>query len=261
MHSEYRHEVMGREENSLELVGLEPDDRLLTDDLHALPESVGRPEEPPESSTRRRLVGLGATLTGITLIGGIGLVILGVVLAISGGLGGGSIALILLGVVLVGTHWGWVHVAEVSANALDRRRDHALLERQHQWLAEIEPYTRYEVSADTDASGSITITTTRYRPVRRSEHAFTFVRDVADRELHSGDEPAAAVAERAELLRRQAAANTELERRRYEVAHDAYETARLADADEEQRLAAVRAASEALSSQINANLRDPPLTE
>ena len=42
---------------------------------------------------------------------------------------------------------------------------------------------------------------------------------------------------------------------------DAYDRAALANADEQERLAAVRAASEALSEQINANLRNPPLVE
>jgi hypothetical protein len=252
---------MGREENSLELVGLEPAERLLSDDLDALPAAVKRPETLPESSARRRLVGLGATLTGVTLIGGVALIILGVVDAIAGGLGGGALALLLLGIALVSTHWGWVHVAEVSANALEHRHNHALLDRRRIWLAEIAPYTRWEVSTDADRDGAITILTTRHRPVRCGDHAFTFVREITSREVHSGDEPAATVAERAELLRRQAAASTEQERMRYEAANDAYESARLAHADEEQRRAAVRAASEALSAQINSNLRDPPLIE
>lgn len=252
---------MAPEADPAELVGLEPDERLLSEDVDLLPEAVGRPEQLPQSAARRRIVGLGATLTGVSLIGGVGLIILGLVVAISSALGAGAILLIALGVVLVSTHWGWVHVAELSANSLDRRRHRALLERRRLWLAEIQPYTRYEVSAETREDGSIVITTTRFRPVRHGEHAFTFVQAVAAREVHSGEEPAAAVAERAELLRRQAALNTEQERLRYEAGRDAYETARLAHADEEQRVAAVRAASEALSAQINANLRDPPLTE
>ena len=75
------------------------------------------------------------------------------------------------------------------------------------------------------------------------------------------DEPAAAVTERAESLRREAALDTERERERYQIAADAYESALLDDADEQQRLLAQRAASEALSNQINSNLRDPPLLE
>jgi hypothetical protein len=69
------------------------------------------------------------------------------------------------------------------------------------------------------------------------------------------------VTERAELLRRQAAQDTARERERYEAAHDAYEQAMLENADEQERLAAARAASQALSEQINTNLREPPLVE
>ena len=252
---------MASDTDPAELVGLEPDERLLSGDLHALPEAVGRPETLPESPARRRIVAIGATLTGVTLIGGVALLILGVVIATSTGFGVGAIALILLGAVLVSTHWGWVHVAELSANSLERRRNSALLDRRRRWLAGIAPYARWEVSTSTDSDGSIIIVTTRSRPVRCGESGFTFVREIVAREVHSGEEPAAAVAERAELLRRQAAASTERERERYEAAYDAYQTALLAHADEQERLAAVRAASEALSEGINANLRDPPLTE
>ena len=63
------------------------------------------------------------------------------------------------------------------------------------------------------------------------------------------------------MLRREAAQDTERERERYQIAADAYESALLDDADEQQRLLAQRAASEALSEQINSNLRDPPLVE
>ncbi|MBV8710418.1 MAG: hypothetical protein JOY56_01475, partial [Solirubrobacterales bacterium] len=72
---------------------------------------------------------------------------------------------------------------------------------------------------------------------------------------------AASVTERAEQLRREAALATERERERYEIAADAYRTALLGRADEEQRRLARRAASEALSGQINSNLREPPLVE
>lgn len=252
---------MPSEADPTEMVGLEPDERLLSEDLHALPDSVGRPETLPPSALRRRLVGLGATLTGITLVGGIALVIIGVVVAVTSGATLGAIGLIVVGAVLAGTHWGWVHVAEASANSLERRRNAALLARRRRWLAGIAPYVRWEVSTSAEKDGSIEIVTTRFRPVRCGSNGFTFVREIVARESHSGEEPAAAVAERAELLRREAAASTTRERQRYEAANDAYQTAVLAHADEQERLAAVRAASEALSEQINSNLRDPPLAE
>jgi hypothetical protein len=249
------------EENLVELIGREPDERLLTEDLPQLPESVGRPEVVPESATRKRLVGIGATLTGVTLLGGVALIVLGIVLAVSNGFGAAAIAALVAGAVLVSTHWGWVHVAEVSADAIEGRQNRELLTRRRRWLSEVHPYTRWEVTTVPGADGSIAIVTVRHRPVARGERSFTFERDVVGRELHSGEEPAATVAERAELLRREAAGNTERERERYAIASDAYETALLQSAGEQERVAALRAASEALSEQINSNLRDPPLVE
>jgi len=251
---------MTSDEDLAELIGLEPDERLLDEELSRLPSSVGRPETLPVSTARRRLVAVGATLTGVTLVLGVVLIAAGIAGAIAGSAGLG-VAGIVLGVLLVATHWGWVHVAEISGRAIENRRDAAVQGRQHQWLGQIDPYTRYEVITRAADDGSITIETVRYRPSKRSERSFTFVRDAFGSESHSGDEPAAAVAERAEVLRRQAAVMTEQERERYEVANDAYQTALMAHADEAERVAAVRAASQALSERINAHLRDPPLTE
>jgi hypothetical protein len=101
----------------------------------------------------------------------------------------------------------------------------------------------------------------RYEPIVTGERGFAFARQVESEEIHSPEEPGAAVAERAELLRREAAADTDRERQLYEVAADAYQTALLRSDDEQQRQDARRAASEALSEQINANLREPPLIE
>jgi len=101
----------------------------------------------------------------------------------------------------------------------------------------------------------------RHRPVRSGPQSFTFVRELQEREVHSPDEPAAVVSERAELLRHQAALDTDRERERYEIASDACAAALVGRADEELRRIAERATSEALSSQINSNLRDPPLVE
>jgi hypothetical protein len=253
---------MPREADLAELVGFRPDERLLEEDAGKLPASVGKPESlPPSSGTRRRLVGAGATLTGVSLIGGLALIVLGLIEAISGGSAAVTAVAFVLGIVLVGTHWGWVHVAELTANTLDARRNSSLLDRRRVWLGTIEPYPRWEVSTTTGADGSISIITVCYRPVPRGEGTFSFRPEEVAREVHSGEEPAAGVAERAELVRRRAAADTERERERYEAARGAYERALLAHADEQERLAVVRAASEALSEQINEHLRDPPLTE
>ncbi|HLY50620.1 MAG TPA: hypothetical protein VKR21_15625 [Solirubrobacteraceae bacterium] len=251
---------MSPEIEAIELVAFAPDERLLGDDLGQLPPSLGRPAQLPASRVRGPVVGLGATLTGVTLVLGVALVVFGVVEAILESPVVGLVS-VLVGVLLAGTHWGWVHVAELSANRLALRGAESFEERRRQWLAGITPYTRWDVQTSAADDGSITIETVRYEPVACRERTFTFVRELEAREVHSGDEPAAAVTERAELLRREAAARTEQAREHFEVARDAYERTLMARDDEEQRRAALRAASEALSERINANLRDPPLTQ
>jgi len=252
---------MTRESSPAELVGREPDERLLSDDLAKLPEAAGRPETFVPTRARGRIVGTGATLTAASLILGSLLVLLGLIDAISSGLDGLSIAIIVVGAILVVTHWGWVHVAEITANSIEGRGSAEIDDRRRQWLSTIQPYTQYEVNTRVEDDGSITIYRVAYRPTASGERRFTFTREVDHEEVHSADEPAAAVTDRAESLRREAAQDTEHERERYQIAADAYESALLDDADEHQRLEAQRAASEALSKQINSNLRDPPLLE
>jgi len=249
------------EVDPVQLLGRSPDERLGEEDLGQLPASVGRPPAaPPESAARRRVVRAGATMTGVTLLGGLGLALLAVVEAIAGA---GAIwwGVLALGVVLVATHWGWVHVAELTGNRIESRRAAALRDRRREWLRGIEPYPRWEVATSAGEDGTITIRTTVHRPVPAGEATYTFVCEEAAREVYSGEEPAAEVAGRAELLRRRAAAATREARERYEAARDAYERVLLARDDEAQRRAALRAASEALSERINANLREPPLVE
>jgi len=252
---------MSETSNPVELVGREPDERLLSEDLDQLPEAVGRPEAAPPSRARRRVVAAGATLTGVSLVLGVILVLVGLIDGVVSGIDATSVLAFLVGLVLVGTHWGWVHVAEITANSIEGRTNADVFARQRQWLAAIEPYPRIEVSTAVEDDGSITIYSVRHRPVPTGDRSFTFVREVENREVHSPDEPAAAVTERAEQLRREAALATERDRERYEVAAEAYRAALLGREDDEQRRLARRAASEALSHQINANLREPPLVE
>lgn len=247
--------------NPAEFVGSEPDERLLSEDLDKLPAAVGRPEAVVPSRARGRIVGAGATLTAVSLVAGVLLVLFGVIDAVSSGIDLVGLLAVVVGVILVSTHWGWVHVAEISANSIEGHSNAEVLERRRQWLAAIEPYTRVEVRTEVQDDGSIAIYSVRHRPVRTAEGRFTFVREIGRREVHSPDEPAATVTERAEALRREAALATERERERYEIADEAYRTALIGRADEEQRRLARRAASEALSHQINSNLRDPPLVE
>src|SRR5947209_5390271 len=247
--------------NPAEFVGFEPDERLFADDLDKLPAAVGRPETIVPSRARGRIVGAGATLTAVSLVGGVLLVLLGVIDAISSGIDLAGVLALVIGGLLIATHWGWVHVAEITANSLEGHSNTEVIDRRRQWLAGIEPYARLEVSTEVGDDGSIAIRNARHRPGRVGEDRFTFARELQHREVHPPDEPAAAVTERAETLRREAAlVNTE-ERRRYEIAAEAYHAALIGQADEEQRRLARRAASEALSHQINSNLRDPPLVE
>jgi hypothetical protein len=252
---------MAERSNAAEFVGYAPDERLLGEDLDKLPAVLGRPETIPPSHRHRAIVGAGATLTAASLVIGVLLVLFGVIDAVASGFDAAPIVAVVLGAVLIATHWGWVHVAELTANSLEGRSNIDVVEHRQQWLASIEPYTHFEVSTEVQDDGSIAIHSMRHRPVHAGEQRFTFVRELEHREVHPPDEPAAAVTERAEVLRREAALATEREHERYEIAADAYQTALVGREDEEQRRLARRAASEALSRQINANLRDPPLVE
>jgi hypothetical protein len=252
---------MSTEGNPLDLLGREPDGRLLGADLMQLPATIGEPPEPlPESPARRRVVRFGATMTGVTLIGGIALALLGLVELISEG-GIVWLAALVIGIGLAATHWGWVHVAELSGDRIEGHRHVSLEERQRFWLSQIEPCPAWEITTRAGEDGSITIATVCHRPVPLGDRTFTFSSEEVAREVHSADEPAAEVTERAELLRRQAAADTEAARGEFETARDAYEEALMIRDDDEQQRAALRAASEALSERLNTHLRDPPLAE
>src|SRR5437763_14296585 len=161
-----------------ELVGREPDERLLSEDLDKLPAAVGRPEIPPPARARRRIVGAGAALTGVSLVIGVLLVLAGVVDAIASGLEGSALLALAVGVILIATHWGWVHVAEITGSAPEGRANAEVLTHNREWLAEIEPYARFEVSTAVEDDGSISIESVRFRPVTRGERGFTFVRTV-----------------------------------------------------------------------------------
>ena len=197
----------------------------------------------------------------MTLIGGVALAILGASELVFADGGALAILALVIGIVLAATHWGWVHVAEVSAEGIERRGNVDVIEHRRAWLSAIAPFTRYEIATDAGADGSITIRRIRHRPIRCSDQTFVFEQHSELTETHPADTPAAVVAERAELLRRQAAADTESERRRFQVRAEQLDRAALADSDNRERQLAQAAASRALSDQINANLRDPPLIE
>ncbi len=246
--------------NPAEFVDRTADERVLSEPDN-LPAALGHAEAlPPPSPARRRIVALGATMTGVSLVVGILLIAAGIGEAVSNAITL-AVAALVVGIALVGTHWGWVHVAEFTGTAIERSRNSEVFDRQKHWLEQIKPYTRYEVTTSVEDDGSIMVVRARYEPVEVGERKFMFVRQLELEEVHSPDEPGAAVTERAELLRREAAADTERERERFEIVADAYESALMSADDDEQRRAARKAASEALSEQINANLREPPLVE
>jgi hypothetical protein len=250
-----------QEPGESELIGLVADENLLSAAPGHLPASLGRPAALSVSPARGRVVGIGVTLTGLTLVGGIALVLLGLIDLLIGGGGVVAVVALVLGLVLAGTHWGWVHVAEVTAVGLDRRANAPALDQRTRWLGAIAPFTRYEITTRAGDDGSITIERIRYEPVRHSERTFTFRATNELTEVHSGEEPGAAISERAELLRRQASLDTERERERFQARAEVFaDAAREATYDRERQEAAA-AESRALSEQINANLRDPPLLE
>jgi hypothetical protein len=252
---------MSQEPDPAQLLGRTGDERLLEDDGQSLPEAMGRPPLFPVTRARSTIVAAGATLTGVTLVGGILLTVLGLIDAVSSGLGALAWVALVLGVVMVTTHWGWVHVAEFTANSIEAKRHGEIERARFDWLHGLEPYTRYEVSTTVEPDGSLTIDTVRHRPVESTPGHFTFVRETIDSERHPDEEPAAAIAERAEQRRREAALMTQRERERFEAALDDQQHVLLSREDQEERLRARRIASQALADQINTNLRDPPLTE
>jgi hypothetical protein len=241
-----------------ELAALDPDARLLADDLPALPDSVGRPETLPPSRAGRRIVAFGVAMTGTTLVLGCLLLVVAVVL-LAGGSSGSGVAALAAGAALTGTHWGWAHVAELSNMRLERRENRGIVERRAAWLASVEPYPRLTVSTRATSAGGIEILTTRHEPVQASATTFTFRRREVGVERHGPDEDAAVIADRAETLRAGAAAETARARAAWADAAGAAELARIRAEDESERVAADRAAAQALAEQLNANLRSGPV--
>ena len=242
------------------LLGRTGDERLLGRDAELVPHTLGRFTPPLDPQGRSVLVTTGVALTGITLLAGIALVVLGIVELLSGTAVAG-VAELWAGILLTATHWGWVHVATWRHDKLAERRHGGLSTDRQGWLASIEPYARHEIETTVTDDGSITIETLLYQPVATDPGHFTFTRDRQALEVHRSDTPAAEIAERAELLRRQAAALTAEERGRYEAAAEAQQAAELEARDRQEQLEVRRATSEALSDRLNSRLRDPPLTE
>jgi hypothetical protein len=244
------------------LLGVAPDRRLLEEDLVNLPDAEQLREPPAMTSAKHnRLVAAGSVLTGATLLGGVALALVGgwELLFQSGGVVAAIVALV--GILLAATHWGWVHVAEYVGLTIDDRHERAADERRQGWLASIQPYPRFSVRTSVLDDASTRVERILHRPVVTAHNTFTFVRETDAEETYDAQASAATIATAVETMRRQARLDTDRIRDLWEAASTAYDAAMLSAHDEQERLAAQRAAATALSEHINASLLEPPLVE
>ena len=242
-------------------LGVAADPRLLHEDLLNLPAAEQRHEPAVASRKHDRLVAAGSLLTGATLIGGAAVALYGGAELLFNSGGALDVVLVIIGIVLVATHWGWVHVAEYVGLMIDERHRREADERARQWLAGIQPYPRFGVSTSVLADASTQVDRVLYRPVLTAEHTFTFTRETDAERTFEADAPAELIASTVETMRRQARLDTDRLRGLWEAASSAYVAALRSAHDDEQVLAARRAAATALSEHINASLLEPPVIE
>jgi hypothetical protein len=242
-------------------LGVDPDPGLLDQDRLNLPPTEQPPEPALASRRHGRLVAAGSALTGVTLVGGVAMIIYGAAELLVNGGGAFAAIVAVLGILLAGTHWGWVHVAEYIGLTIDERAQREADARRRDWLAGIEPYPRFSVTTGVLDDASTRIECVRYRPTLTAAHTFTFIRETETEKTYAAGVPTEVIASTVETMRRQARLETDHLRELWEAASTAY-AATLADADDEQqRLLAERAAATALSEHINASLLEPPLVE
>jgi hypothetical protein len=242
-------------------LGVDADPGLLDEDRFNLPQSEQPPEPASPSRRHDRLVAAGSALTGVTLLGGLAMFIYGAAQWPVGGGGAFDAVVAVLGILLAATHWGWVHVAEYIGLTIDDREQRAADARRRDWLAGVEPYPRFSVTTSVLDDASTRIERVRYRPILTAAHTFTFVRETDTEKTYGAHATAEVIATTVETMRRHARLETDHLRELWEAASTTY-AATLADADDEQqRMAAERAAATALSEHINASLREPPLIE
>jgi hypothetical protein len=242
-------------------LGVAPDPRLLNEDLFNLPDAEQRQEPAISTDRHDRLVAAGSLLTGVTLIGGAAMALYGGWQLLFNNGGAFDAVLAVIGILLVATHWGWVHVAEYLGLTIDEHQRRAADARRRDWLAEIQPYPRFSVSTSVLDDASTRVERVLHQPVLTAQHTFTFVRETDDEMTYDADTPAEVIATAVETMRRQARLDTDRLRGHWEAASTAYAAALLSAHDDEQRLAAQRAAATALSEHINASLLEPPLLE
>jgi hypothetical protein len=245
----------------LSFLGVPADERLLDQDLVQLPDSEQYREPAISSRAHERLVAAGSLLTGTTQVGGAMLALFGGGELLLGDGGVLDVVLAVVGAVLVGTHWGWVHVAEYVGLTIDDRGERATDARRRERLAQIEPYPRFSVATRVLDDASTRVERFRHRPVLTAGHTFTFVREVDGEQTFDAHASAAVIAAGVETMRRQARLETDRLRDLWEAASTAYEASLLGAEDEQQLLAAQRAAATALSEHINASLLEAPLVE
>jgi hypothetical protein len=248
-------------EGMLSFLGVAADPRLLDDDLSNLP--AAEQYHPPAVVTHRhdRLVAVGSVLTGTTLIGGLAIALFGGWEVLFNGGGAFAIVVAVIGILLVATHWGWVHVAEYAGVTIDERTHRAQDAQGHDWLAALQPYPRFSVSTVVLDDASIRIERILHRPVLTANGTFTFTRETEAEKTYEADAPAELVAGTVEEMRREARLETDRMGGLWEAASSAYDAALASTADDEQQLAARRAAAVALSDHINQSLLKPPLVE
>lgn len=245
----------------VEFLGVAADRRLLTEDAVNLP-AAEQPRQPAISTRRHdRLVRAGSVLTGVSLIGGTVMLIAGVLWLLFEGGGALAGAIAAVGAVLAATHWGWVHVAEYAGLTIDARQQREIDERSDRWLAAIQPYPRFSVTTSVLDDASTRVEEVLHQPVLTGRGTFTFVRRAQREQTFDADTPAATLAVGVEAMRRQARLETDRLEGLWEAAATTYAAA-LRDAENDQeRLAARRAAAAALSEHLNASLLEPPLVE
>jgi hypothetical protein len=245
----------------LAFLGVPADRRLLNEDLVNLPHAEQHREPVVSSHQHDRLVATGSLLTGATLVGGVGLLLYGAGRLLFEGGGAFDVVLAVIGILLAATHWGWVHVAEYIGVTIDERQRRLSEERGLQWLSTIQPFPRFSVSTSVLDDASTRVQRLLHQPVLTPRQTFTFVCEVDAEEIYDAHTSAEVIATAVETMRRQARLETDRLHGLWEAAATAYTAALLSSHDDQERLAAQRAAASALSEHINASLLEPPLVE
>lgn len=242
-------------------LGVQADKRLLDEDAGGLPDAEQYRDLVVSTERHDRLVTAGSVLTGATLIGGAAILLYGGLELLFGGGGALDAVLAVIGILLVATHWGWVHVAEYAGLTIDDHQRRLSDQRRQEWLATVQPYPRFSVSTSVLDDASTRVERVRHRPVLTAARTFTFVREPDAEEIFDAHTSAEVIATTVETMRRQARLETDRLRELWEAASTAYAAALLDAEDDQQELAAQRAAATALSEHINASLLEPPLVE